>query len=331
VEADLVEGIVAMPPQLFYTTQIPVSLWFLNKNKKQKGKTLFIDARSLGTMVSRKLRELTDEDIAKIADTFTAFESGTCEEIKGFCAVAETADIAKHDYILTPGRYVGIEETEDDGEPFDEKMIRLTGELAEMFAKRQELEQEIRKRLGRLGMSSNGWKEVKMGDVISFNPRESIGKKQMAKKIAMENLKPFTKFIDQYELAPFNGGAKFRNGDTLLARITPCLENGKTSQVTILDNDEIGFGSTEFIVFRAEAGITDKDYIYYLSISPSLREIAIKSMIGSSGRQRVQQRVLKDINLSLPPLSEQKAIAATLSCLDDLIELNNRTTRFWRK
>jgi type I restriction enzyme M protein len=151
VEADLVEGIVAMPPQLFYTTQIPVSLWFLNKNKKQKGKTLFIDARSLGTMVSRKLRELTDEDIAKIADTFTAFENGTCEDVKGFCAVVGTADIEKHDYILNPGRYVGIEETEDDGEPFDEKMIRLTGELAEMFAKRQELEQEIRKRLGAIG------------------------------------------------------------------------------------------------------------------------------------------------------------------------------------
>jgi len=151
VEADLVEGIVAMPTQLFYTTQIPVSLWFLNKDKKQKGKTLFIDARSLGTMVSRKLRELTDEDIAKIADTFTAFENGTCEDIKGFCAVADTADIAKHDYILTPGRYVGIEEQEDDGEPFDEKMVRLTGELAEMFAQRQELEQEIKKRLGAIG------------------------------------------------------------------------------------------------------------------------------------------------------------------------------------
>lgn len=151
VEADLVEGIVAMPPQLFYTTQIPVSLWFLNKDKKQKGKTLFIDARNMGTMVSRKLRELTDEDIAKIADTFTAFESGTCEDIKGFCAVADTTDIAKHDYILTPGRYVGVKEQEDDGEPFDEKMIRLTGELAEMFAKRQELEQEIRKRLGAIG------------------------------------------------------------------------------------------------------------------------------------------------------------------------------------
>lgn len=176
-------------------------------------------------------------------------------------------------------------------------------------------------------MSFNEWKNVKMGDVISFNPRESIGKQQMAKKVAMENLKPFTKFIDQYELAPFNGGAKFRNGDILLARITPCLENGKTSQVTILDKDEIGFGSTEFIVLRAEAGITDNDYIYYLSISPRLREIAIKSMVGSSGRQRVQQSVLEDIDLCLPPLLEQTAIADTLSCLDDMIELNNHTNK----
>lgn len=151
IEADLIEGIVAMPPQLFYTTQIPVSLWVLSKNKKQKGKTLFIDARNLGTMVSRRLRELTDDDIAKIAGTFEAFQNGTCVDIKGFCAVVDTADIGKHDYILTPGRYVGIEEEEDDGEPFDEKMVRLTGELAELFTKRQELEQEIRERLGAIG------------------------------------------------------------------------------------------------------------------------------------------------------------------------------------
>lgn len=151
VEADLVEGIVAMPPQLFYTTQIPVSLWFLNKSKKQKGRTLFIDARNMGTMVNRRLRELTDEDIAKIASAFEAFDNGTLEEVKGFCAAAETAEIAKHDYILTPGRYVGIEEQEDDGEPFDEKMTRLTGELSEMFNRSHELEDEIRKRLGAIG------------------------------------------------------------------------------------------------------------------------------------------------------------------------------------
>lgn len=151
INADLVDCIVAMPSQLFYTTQIPVSLWFLAKNKKQKGKTLFIDARKLGTMVTRKLRELTDADIQRIADTYNAFVDGTLEDEKGLCAVVTTQDIAKQDYILTPGRYVGIEEQEDDGEPFEEKMSRLTSELSELFAKSHELEAEIKERLGAIG------------------------------------------------------------------------------------------------------------------------------------------------------------------------------------
>lgn len=151
INADLVECIVAMPTQLFYTTQIPVSLWFLNKQKKQSGKTLFIDARKMGTMVSRKLRELTEEDIKKIADTYDAFTGGVLEDVKGFCAVATIEQIAKQDYILTPGRYVGIEEQEDDGEPFEEKMNRLTSELSELFAKSRELEAEIREKLGAIG------------------------------------------------------------------------------------------------------------------------------------------------------------------------------------
>lgn len=151
VNADLVDCIVAMPPQLFYTTQIPVSLWFLSKNKTQKGKTLFIDARKMGTMVTRKLREFTDDDIKKIAATYKAFADGTLEDVKGFCAVVGTDEIAKQDYILTPGRYVGIEEQEADDEPFDAKMTRLTGELSAMFAKSHELEEDIRKNLGAIG------------------------------------------------------------------------------------------------------------------------------------------------------------------------------------
>ena len=103
----------------------------------------------MGTMVSRKLRELTEEDIDKIADTYKAFVDGTLEEIKGFCAAVNT--IEKQDYILTPGRYVGIEEQEDDGEPFEQKMNRLTSELSELFAKNHELEDEIRKKLGAIG------------------------------------------------------------------------------------------------------------------------------------------------------------------------------------
>lgn len=151
VNADLVECIVAMPTQLFYTTQIPVSLWFLAKNKKQPRKTVFIDARKLGTMVTRKLRELTDADITKIADTYKAYIGGTLEDQKGFCAVVDTEEIAKQDYILTPGRYVGIEEQENDGEPFEEKMTRLTGELSELFAQSHALEDEIRQKLEAIG------------------------------------------------------------------------------------------------------------------------------------------------------------------------------------
>lgn len=151
INADLVDCIIAMPAQLFYTTQIPVSLWFVSRNKKQKNKTLFIDARKMGTMVTRKLRELTDEDIKKLADTYKAYVDGTLEDVKGYCAVKDTKDIAEQDYILTPGRYVGIEEQEDDGEPFAEKMARLTAELSDMFKKSHELEEEIRKNLGAIG------------------------------------------------------------------------------------------------------------------------------------------------------------------------------------
>ena len=151
INADLVEGIVALPTQLFYSVTIPVTLWFISKNKKQKGKTLFIDARKMGYMVDRKHRDFADEDIQKLADTFEAFQNGTLEDVKGFCAVADLQTIEKQDYILTPGRYVGIEEQEEDSEPFDEKMARLTSELSDMFAKSHELEAEIRKKLGAIG------------------------------------------------------------------------------------------------------------------------------------------------------------------------------------
>lgn len=151
IEADLVEGIVALPSNLFYSVTIPVSLWFISRDKKQKGKTIFIDARKMGEMVDRKHRDFSDDDIKKIADTFEDFQNGELEDVKGFCAVVETKDIEKQDYILTPGRYVGIEEQEEDDEPFEEKMERLTSELSEMFARSHELEKEIKERLGAIG------------------------------------------------------------------------------------------------------------------------------------------------------------------------------------
>ncbi|MGG3677451.1 MULTISPECIES: type I restriction-modification system subunit M [Heyndrickxia] len=155
ISADLVDAIIALPDKLFYTTGIPVSVWVLNRNKKHPGKTLFIDGRKLGTMVSRRLRDLTTEDIRKIADTYINWQNGTgYEDIQGFCKEASFEDIQQNDYILTPGRYVGIEDAEDDGEPFEEKMERLTTELAGQFAKSRELEEEIWKQLRGIGYDS---------------------------------------------------------------------------------------------------------------------------------------------------------------------------------
>jgi len=119
------------------------------------------------------------------------------------------------------------------------------------------------------------WKEVELGNVIEFNPKESIKKGEIVKKISMDKLKEFSREIVGYEETSFTSGTKFKNGDTLVARITPCLQNGKTAQVNILNENEIAFGSTEFIVLREIENKTDKDFIYYLSISNKFRDIAI--------------------------------------------------------
>lgn len=168
------------------------------------------------------------------------------------------------------------------------------------------------------------WKRVRAADFIEFNPRLSIKKGAMATKVAMDKLQPFTKKIPTTERAEFAGGSKFCNGDTIMARITPCLENGKTAFVDILADGEVAFGSTEFIVMRAKAGKSDPQFIYYLATSPAFRNVAIKSMVGSSGRQRVQQGVLDKLELLVPPLDTQKKIGAFLAALDKKIALNSK-------
>ena len=168
------------------------------------------------------------------------------------------------------------------------------------------------------------WKTYRLGNILQFNPAERLAKGTFAKKVPMDLLQPRTRAISGFEMVSYTGGNKFRNGDTLMARITPCLENGKTAYVSILDEDEVGFGSTEYIVFRNIEGVTDSKYIYYFVTNPWFRNIAIKSMVGSSGRQRVQLAVLENLVVNLPPLAEQKRIADILGALDDKIELNRR-------
>lgn len=167
------------------------------------------------------------------------------------------------------------------------------------------------------------WTEKKLSDIAEFNPKETIKKGTFAKKVAMDKLQPFCRDIPSYDLEKFSGGTKFRNGDTIMARITPCLENGKTAKVNILDEDEVGFGSTEYIVFRAKGGF-DEDYIYYLVCSPLVREPAVKSMVGSSGRQRVQTNVVQNLCIMVPQVQEQRRISGVLKALDDKIASNTQ-------
>ena len=171
------------------------------------------------------------------------------------------------------------------------------------------------------------WIKKKLSDIADFNPRETIKKGSIAKKISMDVLRPFCRDVPYYTEESFSGGTKFRNGDTIMARITPCLENGKTAQVSILNDGEVGFGSTEYIVFRAKEGIADKDYLFYLVCSPEVREPAIKSMVGSSGRQRVQTDVVKNLVIEVPPLAEQEKIGSFLKLIDDKIALNDRINK----
>ena len=152
IEADLVDCILAMPSNLFYTVTIPCSIWILNRNKKQKGKTLFIDARNLGTMVTRKLRELDGNDISKIASTYHNFQNDeNYENVVAFCKVATIEEIKENNYVLTPGRYVETEEQEDDGVSFEEKMKTLTTELKVQFEESYKLEEEIKKNMEAIG------------------------------------------------------------------------------------------------------------------------------------------------------------------------------------
>ncbi|MGL5622823.1 N-6 DNA methylase, partial [Cetobacterium sp.] len=160
IEDDLVDCVVALPDKLFLTTGIPACIWFLNRNKsnpkhrERDGEILFIDARKMGALVERSLRELSSEDIQKIADTYHQWrgsKEGQYEDIQGFCKSATLEEVKGHEYILTPGRYVGIEEAEDDGIPYEEKMADLSAKLAEQFAKSRHLEDEIRANLAKLG------------------------------------------------------------------------------------------------------------------------------------------------------------------------------------
>lgn len=170
------------------------------------------------------------------------------------------------------------------------------------------------------------WKSFALRDALILNPAERLPAGIEAPFIDMANVLPWNRWHGVPIPRKVSSGSRFRDGDTLVARITPCLENGKTAQVRNLGNGVIGWGSTEFIVLRARHGITDENFVYHVAREPEFREYAIKQMTGSSGRQRVQIDALSDFIVNLPPLNEQRAIAGVLGALDDKIESNRRIT-----
>ena len=165
---------------------------------------------------------------------------------------------------------------------------------------------------------------LKLKNYIKLNPKEHISKGEIVRQVAMADLEPFNRDIKKWSYVKYKSGTKFRNGDILLARITPCLENGKTSFVNSLKQGEVAVGSTEFYVLRAIEGKMDPNYLYYLSISQNFRKNLIKSMTGTSGRQRVTKEALLNYETDIPDIDNQKDIGLKLSLIDDIISINNK-------
>ncbi|MEO0074842.1 MAG: restriction endonuclease subunit S, partial [candidate division WOR-3 bacterium] len=188
-------------------------------------------------------------------------------------------------------------------------------------------EQHTKFKQTEIGMIPEDWEEVVFSKVIDVNPYRELKKGSRAKYVSMDALEPFSRKIYNITIKEYKGGTKFKKNDTLFARITPCLENGKIAFVDFLTEGEVGFGSTEFIVLSAKENLTDPYFVYYLSRTPEIRKIAIKSMTGTSGRQRVENDIFDSIIVRIPNISEQTAIAKILSDLDAKIELNQQMNK----
>ncbi|MCA4158015.1 restriction endonuclease subunit S [Priestia megaterium] len=175
------------------------------------------------------------------------------------------------------------------------------------------------------------FKEVELDSILEINPKTNLKKGSIAKKIPMEYLSEHVKKIQRYEFSEFKSGSKFKNGDTLVARITPCLENGKTAYVDVLNDEEVAFGSTEFFVVRAKPEKADPQFIYYLMRSSEVRDVTIQSMTGTSGRQRAQKEAILGHVMNIPTLDIQKRIGYILSLYDEKIETNKETIKILEK
>ena len=276
---------------------------------------MFIDARKMGTMVSRKLRELTDDDIKKISDTYEAFADGTLEDVKGFCAVADTAEIEKQDYILTPGRYVGIEEQEDDGEPFEEKMDRLTSELSEMFAKsHMSWKEKLGRNWGRLGM------RYKLSDICFYaKGKVDVSGLTDADYISTENMMPNKGGVTIASSLPSTAQTQaYRKDDVLVSNIRPYFKKIWFANCN-------GGCSNDVLVFRAKED-TDARFLYYVLADDAFFDYSTATSKGTK-MPRGDKTAIMQYEVPHFDLPIQKKIAGILADIDNKISLNNNINK----
>ena len=348
IENDLVDCMIALPGQLFYTTQIPVCLWFLTRNKKAKvveghsesnrrdrqGETLFIDARNMGTMIDRTHKELTCDDISRIAGTYHAWrgeaKGGTYQDQPGFCKAVTLEEIKANDYVLTPGRYVGAAEIEDDGILFEKKMAELSRTLYRQMEESEKLDAMIRENLEALVMGGE-WQEARLTDLYDI----SSGISKPAKEFGSGD--PFLSFKDVFynffvpdELSQLVQSSKkeqekcsIRCGDVFLTRTSETMNDLGMSCVALKDYDKATFnGFTKRLRPKSNTTLHPEYVAYYLR-SPKFRSemLAFSTM---STRASLNIEMVSHLKISIPPILEQKSIAWILKKIDDKIELNRQ-------
>lgn len=341
INADIVDAIVTLPGQLFYSTQIPVCLWFLTKNKKEKGyrdrkkEILFIDARKLGSMADRTHKEFNDEDIKKITDAYHSWrgqtKAGEYEDVKGFCKSATVDEVREHEYILTPGRYVGIEDAEDDGEPFEEKMTRLTSELGEQFAKSGQLEDEIHKNLGGLGMGFENWITDQATDFcykVIDGTHDSPKKRESGKHlITSRHLKGYqldlenAYFINESDFERINDRSKVEQWDILISMI------GTVGEIYLERNKEINYAIKNVGLFKFNGDKSKARWMYYYLKSQDAQEYIYVNQRGST-QQYLPLGSLRNFPVTYPKSKkEMLKITDILDSIDNKIRLNNQINK----
>jgi hypothetical protein len=336
VEADVVDCMVALPGQLFYSTQIPACLWFLARNKNpggkmrdRRGEVLFIDARKLGTLADRTRKEFSDDDIAKIATTYHTWREGKhYSDVPGFCKASTLGQIRVHSHVLTPGRYVGAEDVDDDDVPFMERFAALKAKLEQQFAQAEELTTTVKARLARVGVDMYEMRTVALETVLErlidyrgkSPPKSTTGIPVISAKVVKNGrvLRPIEQTIEPGYYSVWMTRGLPQVGDVVMTT------EGPLGEVAQLDQETAKFALAQRVIcMRGKRGVLDNTFLKFLLMSPRQQKVLASYATGTTVGG-ISQKALRSVPISIPPYQAQVAAAGLLGALDDKIDLNRR-------